>query len=155
MHVIDLKSQDEEDSACTREGPRIKMWIDGWRLNSRFLFFYVHCCHPCSCNSCITYSQFRLSIMLICILYLKNFLPKNSTCYLPIHLSTLFLPHCMYTSMRGKLCLHTLFYILYFLLKYFIVNSVFTIFPSCTGLFLMIPRLLLVFSSWNLDVHLF
>ena len=25
VHVIDLKTQDEEDSACTREGPRTKM----------------------------------------------------------------------------------------------------------------------------------
>ena len=43
----------------------------------------------------------------------------------------------------------------FFLNINFIVNSVFTIFPPCTGLFLMISRLLSVFSSWNLDAHLF
>ena len=78
-------------------------------------------------------------------------LPENSTCYLPIHLSTLSLPHRIYTSIRGKLCLHTLFYIVYFLLKYyFIVNSVFIIFPSCTGLFLMISRLFFFLKSLSL-----
>ena len=93
--------------------------------------------------------------MLICILFLLSprklyLLPPSPS----IH--SLSLPHRIYTSIRGKLCLHTLSYILYFLLKYyFIVNSVFTIFPSCTGLFLMISRFLLVFSSWNLDAHLF
>ena len=108
---------------------------------------YVHSCHPCI-------HSMHLST-LICIIGSSLSQKTLLTTYLSTY--PLSLPHRIFTSIKGKLFLHNiLFSILY--LNFFL--NIYC--EQCIYYFFFLHRsvsddfeVLLVFSSWHFDAHLF